>query len=63
MLKYIKKPYTYYLKIRNNIAIKTEKKKGLDFTEVLSLEQLGLSDDNSNYYQTAGSKRVKKIFK
>ncbi|MBP0902487.1 methyltransferase domain-containing protein [Mariniflexile gromovii] len=61
MIGLVKKVYSILLKIRNNIYIIKEKRQGLDFTEVLSLEQLGLSDENSYYYQTAGSNRVKKI--
>jgi len=57
----VKKIYFHYRRLKNLINIQIEKIRGLDFTSEVGLEELGLSEDYSQKYQTAGNFRLKKI--
>ena len=60
-LNLLKRVYSFYLVAFNFFAIKLEKMQGIDFSQEHTLEELGLSKDNSVYYGTGGSFRLKRI--
>jgi SAM-dependent methyltransferase len=60
-LIYLKRFYSYYLLVNNFFTIKLEKIQGIDFSQEHTLEELGLSKDDSVYYGTGGGFRLKRI--
>lgn len=61
LLRPTKLIYKNYLSLKLNFLILQEKFRGLDFTRCESLENLGLSQVNSNPYMAGSSGRVKHV--
>lgn len=61
IIKYLKKVYSDYIVIRTYLLAKIEKLRGVDFSQELTIEELGLNKETSLYYGTAGSFRIKRI--
>lgn len=63
LLKPLKKVYFNLIQLKLYFNIKIEKIRGLDFTERVSVEELGLSAEDSKSYVASSSSKVKFVLK